>query len=106
MMRKVLLAFGLVALAAVAGAKSYTVNLFVPTMIGSEAFTPGEYKVEVVDQKALIRNGKLHGEFPVKVEENASKYASTTVRYSNNDGKMRVQEIHLGGTKTKLVFTE
>ena len=106
MMRKVLLSFGLIALAAVAGAKSYTVSLFVPTMIGSEAFAPGEYRVEVVDQKAVIRNGKLHGEFPVKVEENGSRYSATTVRYTNGDGKMHVQEIHLGGTKTKLVFAE
>ncbi|HXB67361.1 MAG TPA: hypothetical protein VNY05_03915 [Candidatus Acidoferrales bacterium] len=106
MMRKVLLSFGLIALAAVAGVKSYTVSLFVPTMIGSEAFAPGEYQVAVVDQKAVIRNGKLHGEFPVKVEENGSRYGATTVRYSNGDGKMHVQEIHLGGTKTKLVFNE
>jgi hypothetical protein len=104
MMRKVLFSFGLIALAAVAGAKSYTVSLLVPTMIGSEAFAPGEYKVEIVDQKAVIRNGKLHGEFPVKVEEGGSRYGATTIRYSNADGKMHVQEIHLGGTSTKLVF--
>src|ERR1041384_7993836 len=106
MMRKVLFSFGVIALAAVAGVKSYTVSLYVPTTIGSEAFAPGDYKVEVVNQKALIRNGKLHGEFPVKVEENATKYSATTVRYVNGDGKMRVQEIHLGGTNTKLVFLE
>jgi len=106
MMRKALLTLGLVAMAAVAGARSYTVNLFVPSMIGSEEFKPGEYKLEVVEQKAVIRNGKLHGEFPVKIEENGAKYATTTVRYSNGDGKMHVQEIHLGGTSTKLVFSE
>jgi len=106
MMRKVLFSCGIVALAAVAGVKSYTVNLLVPTMIGAEAFAPGQYKVEVADRKAVIRNGKLHGEFPVKVEENGSKYGATTVRYSNADGKMHVQEIHLGGTTTKLVFAE
>jgi|SRR5450432_1251721 len=106
MMRKVLLSFGLIALAAVAGARSYTVSLFLPTMIGSESFAPGDYKVAVVDQKAVIRNGKLHGEFPVKVEENGARYGATSVRYSNSDGKMHVQEIHLGGTSTKLVFAE
>jgi len=106
MMRKVLFSFGLIALAVVAAGKSYTVSLFVPTIIGSESFAPGDYKLEVVDQKAVIRNGKLHGEFPVKVEENGTRYNATTVRYSNNDGKMRVQEIHLGGTSTKLVFSD
>jgi len=27
-----------------------------------------------------------------------------SVKYQNGDGKYRVQEIRLGGTKTKLVF--
>ena len=106
MMRKVLLSFGLVALTAVAGAKSYTVSLLVPTMIGSDEFKAGDYTLEIIDQKAVIRNGKLHGEFPVKVEENSSRYGVTSVRYSNGDGKMHVQEIHLGGTNKKLVFGE
>jgi hypothetical protein len=106
MIRKVLFSFGIAALAAMAGAKSYTVSLLVPTMIGSESFAPGDYKVEVVDQKAVIRNGKLHGEFPVKVEEGGARYAFTSVRYSNGDGKMHVQEIRLGGTNTKLVFAD
>lgn len=106
MMRIVLLSFAAVALAAVANAKSFTVNLFEPAVIGSTQFQPGEYKVEVVDQKAVIRNGKLHGEFPVKVENGNSKYNTTTVRYSNGDGKLHIQEIHIGGTTTKLVFNE
>ena len=106
MIRKVLLSFAVVALAAVASAKSYTVNLSEPAVLGTTQFQPGEYKVEVVDQKAVIRNGKLHGEFPVKVETANSKYNTTTVRYSNGDGKLRIQEIHIGGTTTKLVFSE
>ena len=106
MMRKVLLSFAVVALAAVAGTKSYTVNLFEPAVIGATELKPGEYKVEVVDQKAVIRNGKLHGEFPVKVETSDSKYSATTVRFSNGDGKLHIQEIHIGGTTTKLIFSE
>ena len=106
MISKVLLSFAVVALAAVASAKSYTVNLFEPAVIGSTELQAGEYKVEVVDQKAVIRNGKLHGEFPVKVENSDSKYSTTTVRFSNGDGKLHIQEIHLGGTTTRLVFSE
>jgi hypothetical protein len=106
MIRKVLLSFAVVALAAVAGAKSYTVNLYEPAVIGSTELKPGEYKVEVVDQKAVIRNGKMHGEFPVKVENSDSKYNSTSVRFSNGDGRLHIQEIHVGGTTTKLVFSE
>jgi hypothetical protein len=106
MIRKVLLSFAVVALAAVAGTKSYTVNLFEPAVLGGTELKPGEYKVEVVDQKAVIRNGKLHGEFPVKVETSGSKYGATSVRFSNGDGKLHIREIQIGGTSTKLVFSE
>jgi hypothetical protein len=106
MIRKVLLSFAVAALAAAAGAKSYTVNLFEPAVLGGTELKPGDYKVEVVDQKAVIRNGKLHGEFPVKVENSDSRYSTTSVRYTNGDGKLHIQEIHIGGTNTKLVFSE
>jgi hypothetical protein len=75
-------------------------------MVGSTQLRPGEYQVEVADQKAVFRNGKIEGQAPVKVEATDVKYGSTTVRFSNGDGKMHIQEIHLGGTKTKLVFSE
>jgi len=31
------------------------------------------------------------------------KYATTSVRYANGDGKYQIREIRLGGTKLKLV---
>jgi hypothetical protein len=104
-MRRLLFSFGILALA-VAGAKSYNMNLFQPATVGGTELTPGEYKVEVVDQKAVIRNGKIDAQAPVKVETVDRKYDNTTVRFATGDGKMRIQEIHLGGTKTKLVFGE
>src|ERR1035441_8389884 len=104
-MRKVL-PFFLVAGLAGASARSYTVSLFEPTMVGSTELKPGEYKVEVNDEKAVIRHGKVQAESPVKVEEGDTKFAKTVVRYINNaDGKVRIQEIRIGGTKTRLVFT-
>jgi hypothetical protein len=105
MKRRLLFVFALAGLA-VASAKSYTVNLFQPSMLGNTQLKPGEYQIAVVDQKAVIRNGKVEGQAPVKVEAGDVKYDSTTVRFSNADGKMHIQEIHIGGTKTKLVFNE
>jgi hypothetical protein len=105
MKRRILFSFAVAGLA-IASARSYTVNLFQPAMVGNTQLKPGEYRVEVVDQKAVFRNGKIESQTPVKVEDNDSKYGSTTVRFSNGDGKMHVQEIHIGGTKTKLVFSE
>jgi hypothetical protein len=105
MKRKLLLSFALAGLA-VASAKTYTVNLFQNAMLGKTELKPGEYKLEVMDQKAVLRKGKLESESPVKVENSDVKYDTTKVRFSNGDGKMHIQEIHIGGTKTKLVFTE
>lgn len=91
--------------AAVLSAKSYTVNLFQPAVFGNVELKAGEYKVEVNDQTAVIRNGKVRGESPVKVENGDKKYDITTVRFDSGGGKMKIQEIRLGGTKTKLLFT-
>lgn len=104
-MKKILLALGIAGLA-MASPKSYSINLYQPAMVGATTLAPGEYRVDVVDQKAVIRNGKIHGEAPVKVESADTRYGTTTVRFLNADGKMHIQEIHIGGTKTKLVFSE
>jgi len=105
-MRKIaLLTVGIAALAA-AGTKSYSFELFEPALLGATALAPGEYRLEVADQKALIRNGKFHDEAPVKVETADMKYRTTAVRFTTGDGKMHIQEIHVGGTKMKLVFSE
>ena len=75
-------------------------------MLGATTLAPGEYRVAIVNDKAVVRNGVIHEEAPVKVENVDSKYNTTTVRFTNGDGKMHIQEIHVGGTKTKLVFEE
>ena len=106
MMLRIVLPVFMVAGMAIASARSYTVNLFQPSMVGTTELKPGEYKLEVNDQKAVIKKGKVQTESPVKVEEGDTKFDTTTVRYVNSaDGKVRIQEIRLGGTKTKLIFT-
>jgi hypothetical protein len=105
MMRKVL-PFFLVAGLAVASARSYTVNLLQPSMVGTAELKPGEYKIEINDQKAVIHKGKVQTESPVQVEESDTRFDATAVRYvTSADGKVRIQEIRIGGTKTRLVFT-
>ncbi|MCU1233863.1 MAG: hypothetical protein JWP63_1830 [Candidatus Solibacter sp.] len=104
MIRKAAFFFAVAGLA-LAGARSYSVSLFEKAMFGNTELAPGQYKVEVNDQKATIRQGKVQSESPVKVEENAEKYSTTTVRYGKSDGKTRIEEIRIGGTKTKLLFT-
>ena len=105
MIRKVL-PFFLVAGLAVASARSYTVKLFEPVMVGTTELKPGDYKIEVNGETAVIRQGKVQTDCPVKVEEGTTRFDTTVVRYVNNaDGKAHIQEIRIGGTKTKLLFT-
>jgi hypothetical protein len=93
-------------LAAAAASKSYTVTLYETATIGGAELKPGSYKVDVGEQKAVIHNGKSTSEVPVKVETNASKYLTTSVKVNHENGQSRVEEIHIGGTATKLVLGE
>ena len=103
MMNKIVVFVAMLALAAVASAKSYSITLYEPSVIGGTELKPGAYSLELKDQKVVIRKGKQMGEAAVKVESADTKFSSTTVRYSNGDGKYHIQEIHLGGTNMKLI---
>jgi hypothetical protein len=104
MTRKLLLSFAILAASAIASAKSFSVTLFQPSIVGGSELQPGEYKLELNESKVVIRGGKSSAQADVRVETGDQKFSSTSVRYQNGDGKYRVQEIRLGGTKTKLVF--
>jgi hypothetical protein len=103
MKSRIVFAFGVLGLA-IASAKSYSLNLYSAVTVGGTELKPGQYSVEVKESKAIISNGRVQSEAPVKVESVDSKYPSTTVRLANDGGKMQIEEIRLGGTRTKLVF--
>jgi hypothetical protein len=103
---RILFAIALLAASAVAAGKSYTLTLLGTDTVGTTAFKPGSYRMEVGDQKLVIHNGKQTTEVPVKVETNDSRYPETTVRVEMVNGMRKVSEIHLGGTKTRLVLSE
>jgi hypothetical protein len=96
--------FGTLALAIASAASSYSVTLFQPSVVGDKELKPGDYRIEVDGDKAIIKSGKQSIEAPVKTETGDKKFPQTTVRYSNADGRYHVAEIRLGGTKTTLVF--
>ena len=87
-----------------ATAKTYTVKLHQPSMVEGKELKPGSYKVELNDAKVMITNGKETVETAVKTEEGDVRFSSTSVRYTDDNGKMKIREIRLGGTSTKLVF--
>lgn len=88
----------------VASAASYNVTLFQPSVLAGKELKAGEYKVTMEGDKAIISMGKQKVEAPAKIETADSKYSSTSVRYTTEDGKMKIQEIRLGGTNQKVVF--
>jgi hypothetical protein len=104
MLKRFVLAFAVLALAA-ASAATYRVTLAQPSVVKGNALKAGDYRLNVQDDKVTIINGKQSVEVPVKIENVEQKYDSTAVRYSDQGGKPTISEIRLGGTKTKLVFT-
>lgn len=87
---------------AIAGAgNTYRIDLYQATVVNGTTFKAGECKLELKDNQVLLKQGKTTAETAVKVENNANKFNSTSVGYT--DGH-RIQEIRLGGTTTKLVF--
>lgn len=87
-----------------ASAATYNVTLFQPSLVAGKELKPGDYKLILEDGKAIIQKGKEKVEATVKVEQSDSKFSSTSVRYAEENGKLKIQEIRLGGTTTKLVF--
>ena len=104
MIRRFLLIFALLG-AAIAAAKSYKVTLFQPATVGDVQLAAGDYQLDVIGEKLVFKGGKVTAESPVKQETGDARYLTTTVRFDNSAGKMRIQEVHLGGTSTRLVLT-
>ena len=103
-MAKLVVCLGSVAMVWASASKSYHVTLNNPAQVSGMDLKAGDYSIEVAGDKAMIHSGKVAVEAPVKVQEGDKKFSATTVRYSVVDGKYRIQEIQLSGTKTMLVF--
>ncbi len=96
------LAMGAIAQAAT----TYHITLLKPSVVAGKELKPGEYKIEVDNDKAVISHGKTSVETKVKTEAADKKYDSTTVRYTVDGDKYKIQEIGIGGTKTRLVIND
>ena len=104
MMKKVLITF-LTLAAAVASAATYRVKLLEPTMISGTTLKAGDYKVEVLDNKAVFTKGRQTAEAKVKVESADQKFNTTSFRYDKAaDGTLKLQEMKIGGSTMRLVF--
>ena len=103
-LNKLVVCLGTVALAIASAATRYNFVLNNPAVLMGQELPSGDYRVEVNGDKAMVRGGKMAVEAPVKVEVGSTKYGDTMVRYISENGKNRLSEIMVGGTKSKLVF--
>jgi hypothetical protein len=104
-MKKTLFALALSALAlGSASAKSYNVKLFRPSVVAGTELQPGEYKLDIGDDKIVLKGARVNTELNAVVETAADKFANTTLRYEERGGKSHLQEIRIGGTDKKIVL--
>jgi hypothetical protein len=88
-------------------AADYSLRINNPAVVAGTELKAGDYRLELAGDKVVIHGKKYTVEAPVKMEEGTQKYSGTTVTYSvRPDGKYRISEIHLGGTKMKVVFND
>jgi hypothetical protein len=104
-MTKTLLTWMTVAVAvASAASKTYSVSIASPAWLGSNELKPGDYKLEIEGDHAVLRNGKAVLNVPAKIEASSQKHIATAVTIDNQGSKPVLREIEVGGTPTTVVF--
>lgn len=103
MIKRLLLLVSMVSLAIASAASNFSLTFYQPTVVNGTTLKPGEAKLEVRENKAIVKQGKTSVEASVKVETANQKYLYTTVGYKDGDNH-QIKDITLAGTTTKLVF--
>jgi hypothetical protein len=87
-------------------AKTYDIMLAAPTKAGSVQLKPGHYSLKVEGSTATFQdqNSSKTYSTPVKIETGDKKYDETKVQAVRDGDTDRLEDIELGGSKTKLGF--
>jgi hypothetical protein len=93
----------MVTVAVASAASNFNLNFYQSTTVNGTTLKVGEAKLEIRENKAIVKQGKTSVEASVKVETATSKYLYTTVGYKEGDSH-QIKDITLAGTTTKLVF--
>jgi hypothetical protein len=101
MLKKLSLAAAVAAASLIASGNTYKVNVLEDTTLNGKQIKAGDYKVALEGTTATLKRGKDSVTVPAHVEQSQSKYQNTAIKYVNNS----IEEIHIGGTTTKIVFT-
>jgi hypothetical protein len=110
MLTKLIVAFSILALvAAMAGTvpvkgPTHKVLLTQTSVVMGTALKAGEYRLIVRPGIVTFILDKESHEIPAKVETNGTKYFTDEVQYDRDHDQVRISEICLGGTTTRLVF--
>jgi len=90
----------------IVSAKSYEIVLSAPTKVGAVQLKAGQYTLKVQGSNAVFTDVDTSKTYttPVKVENGNTKYDETKIQSSKQGDTDLVQEIDLGGSKTKLGF--
>jgi hypothetical protein len=96
--------FGLVILgvAVASAATSYKVVFSRDVTVNGSTMKAGEYKVELNEGTATLKQGKTVVEAHVRLENSADKFPTNGLKL--NEGAL--EEIRLGGTHTRVVFEQ
>lgn len=100
MVKKLVFGFTFAALAMMSAANRYSVTFYDPVVVNGTSLKAGEYNLEIKDNVAIIKQGKVTAQAPVKLENEDKKFSTNTVRINGT----QVEEIHLGGTHTRVIF--
>ena len=87
--------------------KTYEINLSKPAKVGNTQLKAGRYKLVLDGSQATITEaGKSKNTVtvPVKVQEGDKKFDDTRIITSNDGAGEKIEEIDLGGSKTKLAL--
>ncbi len=105
MKSKIVLMFAVAGLS-IASAKSYNVTFPDSVVVNGTALAAGEYAMTVDGTAVTLRERGTHNvtQANATLETAERKFDSTSIISSTVDGKDRVNEIDLGGTKTKVEF--
>ena len=105
-MKKVLLGACVFSLGIASAASSYHIRIVDPTWVGQSQLKPGEYEVRVDGDKVTFKQGKNVVAVSAKVETSASKFSDTQMDVKTVNGQAKLQELDLGGTKSKIMLTD
>ena len=103
MIKRLLVLVSVMGLAIASAANNFNLNFYQPTVVNGTTLKVGEAKLELRDNKAIVKQGKTSVEATVKVETSNSKYLYTTIGYKDGDNH-QIKDITLAGTTTKLIF--